>query len=425
MIDVESGLPSLFALGDYRELRFATRDPVLQLSNALLVRRHSQLRAMLAATPRVVRVSNSASCDRPTPRGYVVYFSLISGFFPFLLSQGSSPNFEFTSVPSPPSAPPHRPLKLEIADDIHGKGRSWEVCADEPSHRLLTSEVKEEQDDELIPPAVAATEKSRSVGPNLAGGRNGMPHVTSSTPPSFPVEFSGTRSRPRGCPSAHIKTAEDDSSSVVHHRRQNHRGVAPPKLPSVSSTLSSAPFDWRVGPACRGATGTRYRIHHAEPPIPVPVPSPIEVDVKVKLEPDDDGIKFPLSPGSSTFEQVLSDSSSSNNSTIHKGPVIVPPILFRPRSLHALYGGDHVADRKLPTPTPSIPGGSGISSFKASPFTPLGLSPFSPFYPSSRRWSIDSGASSSVSTTSTAVSSHKGIDSFTRNPSSSPSWRLS
>ena len=273
-------------------------------------------------------------------------------------------------MPSPPSTPPYRSLKLEINNDVHGKGRPWEVCADEPSHRLCSLEVEELDDLNELPPPGA--KDRHSVWPKLAGAvtrqSNNLRHITSSASSSpSPVDGAGAR---------------QSSSSDYHF---DH---APSSISSTSS--SSAPFDWRVGRACRGATGTRYRVHQrVEPPIPVPAPGPINAGVRAKSEPEDEDDSILFSPEPEQRRPLSSKPT-------RRGPVHAPPPLLRPRpSAHEpSEGRDQVADRRLPTP-------SGIP-FKASPCAPLSLS--SPFYPSSRRWSTDSGVST-ISTTSTVVSS--------------------
>ena len=329
-------------------------------------------------------------------------------------------------MPSPPSTPPYRSLRLEISDDVHGKGRPWEVCADEPSHRLYTlegaeREQEQEQDDDVEDERLRAKNShsdASSVRPTLAdkvARRNTLRRATS------PVDagVAGIRSPFSDSVPLHEyeETVEDASSPL---------NLSPSTPSSAMPSSSSAPFDWRVGRACRGATGTRYRIHQrVEPPTPVAVLAPIDVDVelgvKAESEPEANDYypQFPLSPVSlvsSTSEPSSLFSSKSKQNQSQNVPntgairsrsrshsIAAPPLLLRPRSsrLHKSLlsttpsSFEEPIDRTLPSIFNNNP-------FKApSPYAPFGLS--SPFYPSSRRWSIDSGTSS-VSTASTSTS---------------------
>ncbi|KAF8316123.1 hypothetical protein DL93DRAFT_2154927 [Clavulina sp. PMI_390] len=164
--------------------------------------------------------------------------------------------FTFESMPSPPGTPTHA-LQLEIDIDGTKLPRSWEACADEPSHRLTPTVV-------AAPPLIL-----RHPGDPLA-----------------PSSVSISEERP------------------ILHLTSPMGGIREPEwsLPSPESPTSPLSLDWRVGPKARGATRIRYRTSTADQishPPSFTVPSDIpathhrsQPQSPVKIESDDDEIQI-------------------------------------------------------------------------------------------------------------------------------------
>lgn len=286
-------------------------------------------------------------------------------------------------MPSPPSTPPRRSLRLEtdFADAKHG--RSWETCADEPSHRLFPTTLNRSDQRENRRTDPLLVPKPRDHSARYAWDESSDSSSSDSLSPIFenslasgdtPDEHSGPSSQPQISP----------VSSFIS------------SFSASSSSSSSSPFDWRVGRAGRGATGTRYRVsERTEKPTPIPIPlhatltptavaqSVVGSSVTVKIEDDED--QAPT--------LVITPTHSSTTTSPSLAPSNSDPTVVLPSLRHMLLPRDR-AEFGFQRPAMNSP-------FAASPFAPLPLS--SPFYPSSRRSSIDSDASS-ASTPSTISS---------------------
>lgn len=208
------------------------------------------------------------------------------------------------------------------------------------SERWLEAEVNFEQGGSSRPWEICAGQPSHRLYKNETPQEKALRVVTE------------IRYQARSCSTS----SSSSGASFAWDEEEPQSSICSPVSSAASpvSTYSSL-FDWRIGVRGRGTTGARYRTtERAE--IPTPIAVRVDVDVVVKVE-DEDNTPF-TSP------------------VIHSAPPFPNP--------------SRLASFRVHLPPPPRPISQTLPSIMHNPTLASINSPSSPFYPPSRRGSLDS-----------------------------------